>query len=83
MKAQIKLDKENIERLYEIYSWKIDVNSLQFIVSEKDSKEGVSGVITIIMEGNDMDLFKRLLHGGRRMGIYDEMDRVIESSRKE
>jgi chemotaxis protein CheY-P-specific phosphatase CheC len=83
MKAQIKLDKENIERLYEIYSWKIDVSSLQFIVSEKDSKEGVSGVITIIMEGNDMDLFKRLLHGGRRMGIYDEMDRIIESSRKE
>ncbi len=83
MKAQIKLDKENIERLYEIYSWKIDVSSLQFIVSEKDSKDGVSGVITIIMEGNDMELFKRLLHGGRRMGIYDEMDRIIESSRKE
>ncbi|HQQ48747.1 MAG TPA: hypothetical protein PLJ72_03680 [Methanofastidiosum sp.] len=83
MKAQIKLDKENIERLYEIYSWKVDVSSLQFIVSEKDSKDGVSGVITIIMEGNDMELFKRLLHGGRRMGIYDEMDRIIESSRKE
>ncbi|HQK63354.1 MAG TPA: hypothetical protein PLV67_07265 [Methanofastidiosum sp.] len=83
MKAQIKLDKENLERLYEIYSWKIDVSSLQFIVSEKDSKDGVSGVITIIMEGNDMELFKRLLHGGRRMGIYDEMDRIIESSRKE
>ncbi|HRZ19284.1 MAG TPA: hypothetical protein P5136_04480 [Methanofastidiosum sp.] len=83
MKAQIKLDKENLERLYEIYSWKIDVSSLQFIVSEKDSKDGLSGVITIIMEGNDMELFKRLLHGGRRMGIYDEMDRIIESSRKE
>ncbi len=83
MKAQIKLDKENIERLYEIYSWKVDVSSLQFIVSEKDSKDGVSGVITIIMEGNDMELLKRLMHGGRRMGIYDEMDRIIESSRKE
>ena len=83
MKALVKLDKENIERLYEIYSWKTDVSTLQFIVSEKDSKEGVSGVITIIMEGNDMDLFKRLMHGPRRMGIYDEMDRIIENSRKE
>lgn len=83
MKALIKLDKENVEKLYEVYSWKTDVSSLQFIVSEKDSKEGVAGVITIIMEGNDMDLFKRLMHGPRRMGIYGEMDRIIESSRKE
>ena len=81
MKAIIKLDKENIERVYEIYSWKTDVSSLQFVVSEKDAKDGVSGVITIIMEGNDMDLFKRLMHGGRMMGIDGEMDRIIESER--
>ncbi|NYT03408.1 MAG: hypothetical protein GKC00_01730 [Candidatus Methanofastidiosa archaeon] len=81
MKAIIKLDKENIERVYEIYSWKTDVSSLQFVVSEKDAKDGVSGVITIIMEGNDMDLFKRLMHGGRMMGIDGEMDRIIETER--
>ena len=83
MKAIIKLDKENIERIYEIYSWKTDVSSLQFVVSEKDGKNGVSGVITILMEGNDMDLFKRLMHGGRRMGIDGEIDRILESSQKE
>jgi hypothetical protein len=81
MKAIIKLDKEKIERVYEIYSWKTDVSSLQFVVSEKDAKAGVSGVITIIMEGNDMDLFKRLMHGGRRMGIDGEIDRIIETER--
>ena len=81
MKAIIKLDKEKIERLYEIYSWKTDVSSLQFVVSEKDAKDGVSGVITIIMEGNDMDLFKRLMHGGRMMGIDGEIDRIIETER--
>ncbi|MEN6378386.1 MAG: hypothetical protein ABFD15_02240 [Methanofastidiosum sp.] len=81
MKAIIKLDKENIERVYEIYSWKTDVSSLQFVVSEKDAKDGVSGVITIIMEGNDMDLFKRLMHGGRMMGIDGEIDRIIETER--
>lgn len=80
MKAIIKLDKENIERVYEIYSWKTDVSSLQFVVSEKDAKDGVSGVITIIMEGNDMDLFKRLMHGPRKMGFYGELDRLLESS---
>jgi chemotaxis protein CheY-P-specific phosphatase CheC len=83
MKALIKLDKENIERLYEIYSWKTDVSSLQFVLSEKESTKGASGVITIIMEGNDMDLFKRLMHGPRRMGIDGEIDRIVESSRKE
>ncbi|KYC53245.1 MAG: hypothetical protein AMQ22_00356 [Candidatus Methanofastidiosum methylothiophilum] len=80
MKAIIKLDKENIERVYEIYSWKTDVSSLQFVISEKDAKDGVSGVITIIMEGNDMDLFKRLMHGPRKMGFYGELDRLLESS---
>ena len=83
MKAIIKLDKENIERIYEIYTWKTDVNSLQFVISENDKKEGVSGVITIMMEGNDMDLFKRLMYGPRRMGIDGEIDRIIESRRKE
>ena len=58
MKAIIKLDKENIERVYEIYTWKTDVSSLQFVVSEKDAKSGIAGVITIVMEGNDMDLLK-------------------------
>ncbi|KYC48958.1 MAG: hypothetical protein AMQ74_01517 [Candidatus Methanofastidiosum methylothiophilum] len=82
MKAIIKLDKENIERIYEIYTWKTDVNSLQFVISENDKKEGVSGVITIMMEGNDMDLFKRLMYGPRRMGIDGEIDRIIESQRK-
>ena len=80
MKAIIKLDKENIERVYEIYSWKTDVSSLQFVVSEKDAKDGVSGVITIIMEGNDMDLFKRLMYGPRKMGFYGELDRLLETS---
>ena len=80
MKAIIKLDKENIEHIYEIYSWKTDVSSLQFVISEKDAKDGVSGVITIIMEGNDMDLFKRLMHGPRKMGFYGELDRLLESS---
>ena len=79
MKAIIKLDKENIERIYEIYSWKTDVSSLQFVISEKDSKSGISGVITIIMEGNDMDLFKRLMYGPRKMGFYGELDRLLES----
>ncbi len=83
MKAIIKLDKENIDRVYEIYSWKTDTNNLQFIISEKGAEKEVSGVITIIMEGNDMDLFKRLMHGGRRMGIDGEIDRIIESSKKE
>ncbi|NYT04678.1 MAG: hypothetical protein GKC00_08245 [Candidatus Methanofastidiosa archaeon] len=83
MKAIIKLDEENIERMYEIYSWKTDVSSLQFVLSEKDEKKGASGVITIIMEGNDMDLFRRLMHGARRMGIDGEIDRIIESSKKE
>lgn len=83
MKAIIKLDKENIEKLYEIYSWKADSNNLQFIISEKREGKEVSGVITIVMEGNDMDLFKRLMHGGRRMGIDGEIDRIIESSRTE
>jgi hypothetical protein len=83
MKAIIKLDKENIEHLYEIYSWKTDVSSLQFVLSEKEDNTGASGVITIIMEGNDMDLFKRLMHGARRMGIDGEIDRIVESSRKE
>ncbi|KYC46312.1 MAG: hypothetical protein APG12_01593 [Candidatus Methanofastidiosum methylothiophilum] len=83
MKAIIKLDKENIERIYEIYSWKTDTNSLQFVVSGKDKNEGVSGVITILMEGNDMDLFRRLMYGPRLMGIDGEIDRIIESSRKE
>ncbi|HNV93510.1 MAG TPA: hypothetical protein PLK11_05245 [Methanofastidiosum sp.] len=80
MKAIIKLDKENIERVYEIYTWKTDVSSLQFVVSEKDTKSGIAGVITIVMEGNDMDLFKRLMFGPRKMGFYGELDRLLESS---
>ncbi|MCC7573489.1 MAG: hypothetical protein KO464_08885 [Candidatus Methanofastidiosum sp.] len=83
MKAVVKLEKENIERVYDIYSWKTDVSTLQFVVSEKGEKEGISGVITILMEGNDMDLFRRLMHGPRRMGIDGEIDRIIESNRKE
>ncbi|NMC60919.1 MAG: hypothetical protein GYA51_16290 [Candidatus Methanofastidiosa archaeon] len=79
MKVILKLDKENIERIYEVYSWKTDVESLQFVLSEKERKEGVSGVITIIMEGNDMDLFKRLMYGHRKMGFYGELDRLLES----
>lgn len=81
MKAIIKLDKENVERTYEIYSWKIDVNVLQFIISEKEEKSGVSGVITILMEGNDMDLLKRILHGPRKMGIAGEIDRLLEAEK--
>lgn len=80
MKAIIKLDKENIERVYEIYTWETDVSSLQFVVSEKDAKSGIAGVITIVMEGNDMDLFKRLMFGPRKMGFYGELDRLLESS---
>ncbi len=80
MKAIIKLDKENIERVYEIYTWKTDISSLQFVVSEKDTKSGIAGVITIVMEGNDMDLFKRLMFGPRKMGFYGELDRLLESS---
>lgn len=80
MKAIIKLDKENIERVYEIYTWKTDIGSLQFVVSEKDAKSGIAGVITIVMEGNDMDLFKRLMFGPRKMGFYGELDRLLESS---
>jgi hypothetical protein len=32
------------------------------------------------MEGNDMDLFKRLMFGPRKMGFYGELDRLLESS---
>jgi len=80
MKAVIKLDKEKIEKVFEIYSWKTDLSSLQFVISEKDSDKGISGVITILMEGNDMDLFKRLMYGPRKMGFYGELDRLLESS---
>ena len=80
MKAIIKLDKENIERVYEIYTWKTDISSLQFVVSEKDAKSGIAGVITIVMEGNDMALFKRLMFRPRKMGFYGELDRLLESS---
>jgi len=80
MKAVIKLDKEKVEKVFEIYSWKTDLSSLQFVISEKDSDKGISGVITILMEGNDMDLFKRLMYGPRKMGFYGELDRLLESS---
>ena len=78
MKVIIKLDKENIERVYEIYTWKTDINGLQFVLSEKDSKDGISGVVTIIMEGNDRDLLRRLICGPRKMGFYGELDRLLE-----
>jgi len=80
MKAVIKLDKEKIEKVFEIYSWKTDLSSLQFVISEKGADKGISGVITILMEGNDMDLFKRLMYGPRKMGFYGELDRLLESS---
>ena len=79
MKAIIKLEKQNLEKVYGIFSWKLDSDRFQFILSDSEKEEGVEGVLTILMEGNDMDLFKRLMHGPRKLGFYGELDRLIEA----